>query len=174
MIDFHYSDKWADPGQQDPPTAWQSHTLAQLITDVYSHTQGILKYLKDNGITVDWVQVGDLGAKLLENPETNKNPKYNLLTSRQITTTLLSGSREFFNFRKFIIFLKNNAIFFKKNLKTKKAKKSDPFFCIFSHFKYLAMQVFNYFKCNLYKNITLFGGMKSTSQKTYLYLKIKL
>jgi arabinogalactan endo-1,4-beta-galactosidase len=57
MIDFHYSDKWADPGQQSPPAAWASHNLAQLNTDVYQHTQGTLKYLKDNGITVDWVQV---------------------------------------------------------------------------------------------------------------------
>ena len=59
MIDFHYSDSWADPGQQTKPAAWSSHTLAQLNNDVYSHTQGILNYLKTNGITVEWVQVGN-------------------------------------------------------------------------------------------------------------------
>jgi len=59
MIDFHYSDVWADPGHQTVPTAWAAHTLAQLNTDVYNHTAGILSYLKTNGITVTWVQVGN-------------------------------------------------------------------------------------------------------------------
>jgi arabinogalactan endo-1,4-beta-galactosidase len=59
MIDFHYSDSWADPGKQNKPAAWTSHTFSQLKTDVYNHTYGILKYLKDNGITVEWVQVGN-------------------------------------------------------------------------------------------------------------------
>ena len=59
MIDFHYSDTWADPGHQTKPAAWANHTLAQLNNDVYSHTQGILSYLKSNGINVEWVQVGN-------------------------------------------------------------------------------------------------------------------
>jgi arabinogalactan endo-1,4-beta-galactosidase len=60
MIDFHYSDGWADPGQQTKPAAWASHTISQLYNDVYTHTQGILNYLKSNGISnVEWVQVGN-------------------------------------------------------------------------------------------------------------------
>ncbi|HEX7641923.1 MAG TPA: glycosyl hydrolase 53 family protein [Burkholderiaceae bacterium] len=59
MIDFHYSDTWADPSHQTVPSAWSSHTAAQLSNDVYSHTYGILNYLKSNGITVSWVQVGN-------------------------------------------------------------------------------------------------------------------
>jgi len=59
MIDFHYSDSWADPGQQTKPAAWASHSFSQLKTDVYNHTYGILNYLKTNGITVEWVQVGN-------------------------------------------------------------------------------------------------------------------
>uniref|UniRef100_A0A183BLE5 arabinogalactan endo-beta-1,4-galactanase n=1 Tax=Globodera pallida TaxID=36090 RepID=A0A183BLE5_GLOPA len=59
MIDFHYSDTWADPGQQTVPSAWESHSLSQLVTDVYQHTYGILNYLKSNGISVTWVQVGN-------------------------------------------------------------------------------------------------------------------
>ncbi|KAL3112109.1 hypothetical protein niasHT_012078 [Heterodera trifolii] len=59
MIDFHYSDSWADPGQQNIPSAWKTHSLAQLNTDVYEHTYGILNYLKSNGISVAWVQVGN-------------------------------------------------------------------------------------------------------------------
>lgn len=59
MLTFHYSDSWADPGQQTKPAAWSSHTFTQLQADVYSHTQGILSYLKNNGVTVDYVQVGN-------------------------------------------------------------------------------------------------------------------
>jgi len=59
MIDFHYSDSWADPGKQTPPAAWANHTVAQLNNDVYAHTEGILSYLKANGVTVTWVQVGN-------------------------------------------------------------------------------------------------------------------
>jgi len=59
MIDFHYSDSWADPGQQTKPAGWASHSLSQLYTDVYSHTYDTLNYLKANGINVEWVQVGN-------------------------------------------------------------------------------------------------------------------
>jgi arabinogalactan endo-1,4-beta-galactosidase len=59
MIDFHYSDSWADPSHQTKPSAWSSHSYSQLKTDVYEHTYGILSYLKSNGITVEWVQVGN-------------------------------------------------------------------------------------------------------------------
>ena len=59
MIDFHYSDTWADPGKQTKPAAWANHTVAQLNNDVYNHTSGILNYLKSNGINVAWVQVGN-------------------------------------------------------------------------------------------------------------------
>jgi arabinogalactan endo-1,4-beta-galactosidase len=59
LIDFHYSDSWADPGQQTPPAAWAGHTVAQLNNDVYQHTVGVLNYLKSNGVSVSWVQVGN-------------------------------------------------------------------------------------------------------------------
>ncbi len=59
MIDFHYSDSWADPGKQTKPAAWSNHDFATLVKDVYSHTNGILSYLKSNGIDVSWVQVGN-------------------------------------------------------------------------------------------------------------------
>ena len=59
MIDFHYSDTWADPAHQTKPAAWTNDAFAKLVTDVYAHTQGILSYLKSNGINVTWVQVGN-------------------------------------------------------------------------------------------------------------------
>ena len=59
MIDFHYSDSWADPGKQTIPAAWTDHSLAALQAKVYQHTYDILTYLKNNGVTVTWVQVGN-------------------------------------------------------------------------------------------------------------------
>ncbi|KAL3093837.1 hypothetical protein niasHS_004207 [Heterodera schachtii] len=59
MIDFHYADSWADPGQQPIPSAWKGHSLEQLVTDVYKHTYEVLNYLKSNGISVLWVQIGN-------------------------------------------------------------------------------------------------------------------
>jgi len=59
MIDFHYSDSWADPGQQTKPAAWASHGIAQLRTDVTNHTTAVLNALKSAGVTPEWVQVGN-------------------------------------------------------------------------------------------------------------------
>ena len=59
MIDFHYSDWWADPAKQNIPAAWAKHKYKQLLVDVANHTKEVLTMLKDNGITVKWVQVGN-------------------------------------------------------------------------------------------------------------------
>lgn len=59
LIDFHYSDTWADPGHQTEPAAWAGHTLAELETDIANHTTGVLNALKSAGIAVTWVQVGN-------------------------------------------------------------------------------------------------------------------
>lgn len=59
MIDFHYSDSWADPGKQNKPAAWAQHSFPELLNDVYNHTYGVLKLLKKAGVTPEWVQVGN-------------------------------------------------------------------------------------------------------------------
>ncbi|RKS99606.1 glycosyl hydrolase 53 family protein [Flavobacterium sp. 123] len=59
MIDFHYSDSWADPGKQIKPKAWENHSFSQLLTDVYNHTFDVLTALKSAGVTPEWVQVGN-------------------------------------------------------------------------------------------------------------------
>ncbi len=59
MIDFHYSDTWADPGKQNIPAAWADYDLEQMKTAVANHTKEVLQLLKDNGIDVEWVQIGN-------------------------------------------------------------------------------------------------------------------
>lgn len=59
LIDFHYSDTWADPAHQTKPAAWAAYDIATLQTSVYNHTQTLLDALKYYSITPDWVQVGN-------------------------------------------------------------------------------------------------------------------
>lgn len=59
MIDFHYSDWWADPAKQNIPKAWQQMNYEQMRKALAQHTRETLQLLKDNGIDVKWVQVGN-------------------------------------------------------------------------------------------------------------------
>lgn len=59
MIDFHYSDSWADPSKQTIPAGWENYDISQMCTAVYNHTAEVLTALKEAGITVDWVQIGN-------------------------------------------------------------------------------------------------------------------
>lgn len=59
MIDFHYSDTWADPGHQTKPAAWVSQDLAALKSSLASHTTDVLNALKTSGVEPEWVQVGN-------------------------------------------------------------------------------------------------------------------
>ncbi|MBV1855909.1 glycoside hydrolase family 53 protein [Catellatospora tritici] len=59
MVDFHYSDTWADPGKQYKPAAWASHGISQLQTDVYNYTYDVCNSLKAQGTTPDSIQIGN-------------------------------------------------------------------------------------------------------------------
>lgn len=59
MVDFHYSDSWADPSKQNPPADWKSYDASLMATAVGNHTSEILKTLKDNKIDIEWVQIGN-------------------------------------------------------------------------------------------------------------------
>jgi arabinogalactan endo-1,4-beta-galactosidase len=59
MIDFHYSDSWADPQQQTKPRAWANDTVPQLAAAVAEHTRASLAALRAAGVAPTWVQVGN-------------------------------------------------------------------------------------------------------------------
>ena len=76
LIDFHYSDTWADPGKQYKPAVWNSHSLSQLGTDVYNYTYDVCTSLKAQGTTPDSVQIGNeinVGMLWPEGRVTNNN-----------------------------------------------------------------------------------------------------
>lgn len=59
MVDFHYSDWWADPNKQNIPASWSGHSYEEMKQDLTNHTIEVLQYLKDNGIEPKWIQVGN-------------------------------------------------------------------------------------------------------------------
>ena len=59
MVDFHYSDWWADPAQQNKPASWVGKNLADLKKALGEHTVSVLQALKTAGVTPKWVQVGN-------------------------------------------------------------------------------------------------------------------
>jgi arabinogalactan endo-1,4-beta-galactosidase len=77
MIDFHYSDSWADPGKQTKPAAWSNLSFADLKTALSQYTNEVLTLLKNNDITPEWVQVGNetSDGMLWEDGRISKNPQ---------------------------------------------------------------------------------------------------
>lgn len=59
MLDFHYSDHFADPLFQDIPAAWLNDTDEELARHVYDHTAQVLRMFKEAGVAVKWIQVGN-------------------------------------------------------------------------------------------------------------------
>lgn len=59
LIDFHYSDRWADPAHQTPPAAWTGYDLAQLEQAVYDHTLDVVGALVAQGTPPTMVQIGN-------------------------------------------------------------------------------------------------------------------
>ncbi|MEI2610357.1 MAG: glycosyl hydrolase 53 family protein [Candidatus Promineifilaceae bacterium] len=60
LLTIHYSDDWADPGQQRIPAAWEAITdIGALVQAVYDYTRELLLALKEKGVLPGFVQVGN-------------------------------------------------------------------------------------------------------------------
>jgi arabinogalactan endo-1,4-beta-galactosidase len=59
LLDFHYSDDWADPSKQYIPAAWENLSEEQLPDAVYQYTYDVLTALHQKGLMPDLVQVGN-------------------------------------------------------------------------------------------------------------------
>jgi beta-galactosidase len=59
LLDFHYSDYWADPEKQYKPMAWRSLNVIQLKDSVYQFTKRVINELKAQGAGPDMVQIGN-------------------------------------------------------------------------------------------------------------------
>ena len=59
LVDFHYSDNWADPGKQNKPAAWKGLDFEQLKQAVYEHTFEVCNSLVEQGTPPDMIQLGN-------------------------------------------------------------------------------------------------------------------
>jgi beta-galactosidase len=59
LLDFHYSDTWADPGKQYKPAAWKNLPFDALKKALYDYTVTVMQELKAQGTSPDMVQVGN-------------------------------------------------------------------------------------------------------------------
>lgn len=59
IIDFHYSDFWADPGKQKAPKAWASMGIADKVDALGEFTKAALTQIKATGVKITMVQVGN-------------------------------------------------------------------------------------------------------------------
>ena len=59
MLDFHYSDTWADPSNQWTPDAWKDLNDEQLCNKIYEYTKDCLSQMKEAGATPDFIQTGN-------------------------------------------------------------------------------------------------------------------
>ena len=77
LLDFHYSDWWADPQQQNIPSAWKDMSEDELLQAVYDFTKEVLLMLAEENAYPDMVQIGnEIGNGMLwdygsiDNPDT--------------------------------------------------------------------------------------------------------
>ena len=74
MLDFHYSDTWADPAQQTTPDAWKSLTDDELADTMYCYTRRCLQEMIAAGAAPDFIQVGnEISYGLLWGPAGTSN-----------------------------------------------------------------------------------------------------
>jgi len=59
MIDFHYSDSWADPGKQTKPAGWTNLNFVQLEAEIRSYSSNTIALFKAADALPDYVQVGN-------------------------------------------------------------------------------------------------------------------
>jgi arabinogalactan endo-1,4-beta-galactosidase len=59
LLDYHYSDTWADPGKQFTPKAWEGMSHPQLVKAVFEYTRQTIAAFRDAGVLPDMVQIGN-------------------------------------------------------------------------------------------------------------------
>jgi len=59
LVNFHYSDFWADPSKQAAPLAWKDMEIEEKAQALYEYTRESLEKLKDAGIDIGMVQIGN-------------------------------------------------------------------------------------------------------------------
>ena len=76
MLDFHYSDSWADPGKQWTPDTWKTLSDEDLKQKIYDYTKECLQSMKSYGATPDFIQTGnEISYGMLWGAKNSSSPK---------------------------------------------------------------------------------------------------
>jgi len=59
LLDYHYSDTWADPGKQNIPALWEGLSHDELVRAIFEYTRSTMTAFRDAGVFPDMVQVGN-------------------------------------------------------------------------------------------------------------------
>lgn len=59
LLDFHYSDTWADPAKQFTPKAWEGKSHAELVVAVHDYTRDSIAAFREAGVMPEMVQIGN-------------------------------------------------------------------------------------------------------------------
>jgi arabinogalactan endo-1,4-beta-galactosidase len=59
LLDYHYADSWADPGQQWPPAAWDTTDIDVAVDSVFQYTRSTIEAFREAGVMPEMVQIGN-------------------------------------------------------------------------------------------------------------------
>lgn len=105
LIDFHYSDNWADPGKQIKPAAWANASISVLKDSLKNHTINVLTQLKNVGVTPEWVQIGNETDDGFLWPDGKAST--NMVNFAQLISTGYDASKSVFPSSKVIVHVSN-------------------------------------------------------------------
>ena len=97
LLDFHYSDTWADPGHQATPSAWTNLPFAQLVSQMHAYNSNCIAAFVAAGALPDYIQVGNeiTGGLLWTNGAVPGNdPAIQWPKFAQLLTAAIQGIRD--------------------------------------------------------------------------------
>ncbi|MBP5781598.1 MAG: glycosyl hydrolase 53 family protein [Clostridia bacterium] len=92
LVDFHYSDFWADPGKQMVPLEWKGMAIEAKTEALYQFTLDCLNKLKDAGVDVGMVQVGNETNGSMCGEKTWFNIQYLMQAGAKATREVFPGA----------------------------------------------------------------------------------
>lgn len=97
LLDFHYSDNWADPAHQVIPSAWSGIADIEILGDsLYNYTYAVLKELKSENLLPEMVQIGnETNSEIMMELETAKNGPTNWVRNASLLSKGLKAVKDF-------------------------------------------------------------------------------
>ncbi|HYG22475.1 MAG TPA: glycosyl hydrolase 53 family protein [Verrucomicrobiae bacterium] len=94
LLDFHYSDTWADPGHQQKPAAWSGLTFSELVQQMRSYNSNTIAAFDAAGVMPEYVQVGNeiTGGMLFPDGANTNSSQWNKLA--QLMSAAINGIKD--------------------------------------------------------------------------------